>query len=273
MGERAKPARTLAAADGARGSGAPLPGRGVVDRPDPGGDGRRRSGPDRAPALPGPFRRAPVGGTFADVDRSARALAGALAADGVGPGDVVVFQLPNWVEAGITFWAAAYLGAVVVPIVHFYGPKEVEYILRMTGPGRGGHRRPLRPQRLPGQLRRPPLTPARDPVVGGPAGTPGRRPAGRRRRPSSRSSVASPWPHPLPVDPDAPAIIGFTSGTTRDPKGVIHSHRTIGCEARQLDYMFPTGWAAHDHRGTGGALHRDAQRLPRAHAPREVGRT
>ena len=76
----------------------------------------------------------PWRGTFADVDRSARALAGALAADGVGPGDVVVFQLPNWVEAGITFWAAAYLGAVVVPIVHFYGPKEVEYILRMTSP-------------------------------------------------------------------------------------------------------------------------------------------
>src|SRR5690348_12719772 len=62
----------------------------------------------------------PWQGTFADVDASARRLAGALRADGVGPGDVVVFQLPNWVEAGITFFAAAYLGAVVVPIVHFY---------------------------------------------------------------------------------------------------------------------------------------------------------
>ena len=27
----------------------------------------------------------------------------------------------------------------------------------------------------------------------------------------------------------------------RDPKGVIHSHRTIGCETRQLDHMFPKG--------------------------------
>ena len=76
----------------------------------------------------------PWSGTFAEVDRSARALAGALRARGVGAGDVVVFQLPNWVEAGITFWAAAYLGAVVVPIVHFYGAKEVEYILRTTRP-------------------------------------------------------------------------------------------------------------------------------------------
>jgi acyl-CoA synthetase (AMP-forming)/AMP-acid ligase II len=46
---------------------------------------------------------------------------------------------------------------------------------------------------------------------------------------------------PARVDPDAPAVVGFTSGTTRDPKGVVHSHRTIGCETRQLDYMFPGG--------------------------------
>jgi hypothetical protein len=32
----------------------------------------------------------------------------------VGPGDVVVFQLPNWVEAGITFFASAYLNGVYV---------------------------------------------------------------------------------------------------------------------------------------------------------------
>ena len=41
------------------------------------------------------------------------------------PGDVVAFQLPNWTEAAATFWASALLGAVVVPIVHFYGRKEV----------------------------------------------------------------------------------------------------------------------------------------------------
>ena len=52
---------------------------------------------------------------------------------------------------------------------------------------------------------------------------------------------AEPLAGPVPVDPDAPAIVGFTSGTTRDPKGVVHSHRTIGFETRQLDYMFPTG--------------------------------
>src|SRR3954466_2338563 len=76
----------------------------------------------------------PWSGTFADVDRAARSLAASLQARGVGAGDVVLFQLPNWVEAGITFWASAYLGAVVVPVVHFYGSKEIAYILRATNP-------------------------------------------------------------------------------------------------------------------------------------------
>jgi len=39
---------------------------------------------------------------------------------------------------------------------------------------------------------------------------------------------------PQPVDPDGAALIGYTSGTTADPKGVVHTHRTIGCEVRQL---------------------------------------
>jgi acyl-CoA synthetase (AMP-forming)/AMP-acid ligase II len=181
----------------------------------------------------------PWRGTFADVDRSARALAGALAAEGVGAGDVVVFQLPNWVEAGITFWAAAYLGAVVVPVVHFYGPKEVEYILRMTSPAvvvtadRFGHNDYL--ANYGGLLSGRPE--ARWLVV---RGTPGDDlPPGAV--PFESFLSADPLARPLPADPDGPAIIGFTSGTTRDPKGVIHSHRTIGCEARQLDHLFPKG--------------------------------
>jgi acyl-CoA synthetase (AMP-forming)/AMP-acid ligase II len=46
---------------------------------------------------------------------------------------------------------------------------------------------------------------------------------------------------PVETDPAGPAIVAFTSGTTRDPKGVVHSHQTIGFETRQLDYLFPKG--------------------------------
>ena len=35
---------------------------------------------------------------------------------------------------------------------------------------------------------------------------------------------------PAPPDPDTPVVVGYTSGTTADPKGVIHTHRTLNGE-------------------------------------------
>jgi non-ribosomal peptide synthetase component E (peptide arylation enzyme) len=60
----------------------------------------------------------PFAGTFRDVEIQARRLAAGLRSRGVGPGDVIAIQLPNWVEAAVAFWASAFLGAVIVPIVH-----------------------------------------------------------------------------------------------------------------------------------------------------------
>ena len=180
----------------------------------------------------------PWRGTFADVDRAARSLAASLGARGVGAGDVVVLQLPNWVEAGVAFWAATYLGAVVIPVVHFYGEKEVAYILGVTEPdvvvtadrfGRADHLA-LYSELLGGRSEALWL------VVGS---TPaGELPPGATAFDSMLDQA--PLEGPLAVDPDAPALVGFTSGTTRDPKGVVHSHRTIGFESRQLSGLTPT---------------------------------
>jgi acyl-CoA synthetase len=180
----------------------------------------------------------PWRGTFADVDERARRLAGWLHGRGVGPGDVVVIQMPNWMEAGAAFWAAAYLGAVVVPIVHFYGAKEVGYILRTTEPDvivtpdRFGYSDYL--VTYSGLLGDEPATTwlvvGDTPLADLP---PGALPFD--------DALAGPLTGPLPVDPDSPSIVAFTSGTTRNPKGVIHSHRTIAFETRQLDHMFPAG--------------------------------
>lgn len=175
----------------------------------------------------------PWSGTFGDVLTAARRLAGALQSRGVGPGDVVAFQLPNWVEAAVSFWAAALLGAVVTPIVHFYGAKEVEYILRRTGVrvlitadrfGRNDYLATLEGLRT--------RVPDLELIVS----------VGEGVLPSWAVRFedllqGKPLGDPLPVDPSAPALVAYTSGTTADPKGVVHSHRSIGFEIRQLAAM------------------------------------
>jgi len=178
--------------------------------------------------------RNPFRGTLGEVDALARRVATGLRARGVGAGDAVAFQLPNWAEAAATFYAAAYLGAIVVPIVHFYGPKEVSYVLRRTRvkalvtADRFGHldfvanldtmRTDL-----------PDLEWAA--VVGDEPGP------GNLR--FADLVADDPIDAPAAVDPTAPALIAYTSGTTSDPKGVIHSHRTIGAEIRQLGAIQP----------------------------------
>ena len=68
--------------------------------------------------------------TFGELLEQARILAAALRARGLGPGDVISFQLPNWVETMILNLAACMTGVVVNPIVPIYREAEVRFILR-----------------------------------------------------------------------------------------------------------------------------------------------
>jgi acyl-CoA synthetase (AMP-forming)/AMP-acid ligase II len=155
-------------------------------------------------------------GTFGEVEHAARRLAGGLRSRGVGPGDVVAFQLPNWMEAAAVFWASAFLGAVVVPIVHFYGRKELAYILGAVQP------KVFVTTESFGHMRAHPDLWADVPIVGVVG------------RDFEELLDSRPLAGTLATDPAGPALIAFTSGTTRDPKGVIHSHQTLGHETRQL---------------------------------------
>ena len=172
----------------------------------------------------------PYQGTVGEVYQEALRVAGGLRAQGLGPGDVVAFQLPNWVEAAITFYACAILGVTLVPIVHFYGPKEVGFILRQSGAralvivssiGQRDYLAEL------ATIRDGITELERVFVVGDTGGAPDLLPFEDLRR-------GDPVDRPVAVDPDSPALIGYTSGTTADPKGVVHTHRTLGCEVRQL---------------------------------------
>ena len=71
-------------------------------------------------------------------------------------------------------------GAVVVPVVHFYGAEGGRLHPRGHRARRGGHRRALRPRRPPGELRGPPRRPTRAPLA--------------RRRGHPRERAARPAP-------------------------------------------------------------------------------
>ena len=162
----------------------------------------------------------PWSGTFADVELVARRLAAGLRERGVGPGDVIALQLPNWMEAAAVFWASTFLGATVVPIVHFYGRKEVEYILGAVTP-----KVFVTAERF-GHLEYQPDLCAKVPIVGVVG------------RDFDDLLCAESLDGVLHTDPAGPALIAFTSGTTRDPKGVVHSHQTLGFETRQLAGLY-----------------------------------
>jgi acyl-CoA synthetase (AMP-forming)/AMP-acid ligase II len=163
----------------------------------------------------------PWSGTFGDVELVARRLAAGLRKRGVGPGDVIALQLPNWMEAAATFWASAFLGAVVVPIVHFYGRKEVGHILATAKP------RVFVTTEQFGRMTHQPDLCADVPIVA------------LVGRDFDDLLDDEPMSGTIAADPAAPALIAFTSGTTRDPKGVIHSHQTLSCETRQLLANYP----------------------------------
>jgi acyl-CoA synthetase len=174
----------------------------------------------------------PWAGTFAGVERVARRLASGLRKRGVGPGDVVALQLPNWMEAAATFWASAFLGAVVVPIVHFYGRKEVSHILATAEP-----RVFVTAERFGRMTYQPDL--CRDVPIVALVGNTDERSREEHEHGFDDLLDDEPMTGTVATDAAAPALIAFTSGTTSNPKGVVHSHQTLGFETRQLLANYP----------------------------------
>jgi fatty-acyl-CoA synthase len=68
--------------------------------------------------------------TYRQVDARATALAASLSELGIEQGDRIAVDLPNWNEFVISIFAAAKLGAVIVPLNPRYTVPELQYMLR-----------------------------------------------------------------------------------------------------------------------------------------------
>jgi acyl-CoA synthetase len=157
--------------------------------------------------------------TWHELADAANRVAGLLHAHGIGAGDTVVWQLPNWWEAlavahGV--WAA---GAISVPVVPIYREHELAEIMRLVQPACV-----IGPPEFRGHDHVEMLSAAADAAGVEPKLRVVVRGAATGWRTWDDAQTASPHVETA-IDPGAPMIVGFTSGTTSGAKGAVVTTR------------------------------------------------
>jgi non-ribosomal peptide synthetase component E (peptide arylation enzyme) len=161
--------------------------------------------------------------TFGELKRSSDAMAQGLNRLGVGRGDQVTVQLPNWIEASITYCAIARLGAVYVPRMMVYRDAEMQDAVDRTESKalvvadqfRGFDHLEMAlglRDRCPSLEEVVVVGTARDGAI-----------------PFQELVQGPAYEGPRPLADDVHIIL-FTSGTTAKPKGVVHTFNTyVAC--------------------------------------------
>jgi acyl-CoA synthetase (AMP-forming)/AMP-acid ligase II len=169
------------------------------------------------------------------IDRAAR-FGGYLRAQGIGPGDVVMWQLPNWWEclvAAYGIWAAGAISSPVVPIYREHELRQVVARVRPRGVVTAATFRGVdHVDLVNGACRAEGWVPDVRVVLRGTA---------TGWTDFDATTTAQPFIAD-DVDPDAPALIGWTSGTTAGPKGVAHSARSFISGPLRSSRMHAYGW-------------------------------
>jgi acyl-CoA synthetase (AMP-forming)/AMP-acid ligase II len=167
--------------------------------------------------------------TFAGYLDSCGQVAAGLHRLGVGRDDPVAWMLPTWIETLVLAGALARLGAVQVPLIPILRDREASFILGQTG---------ARLLVVPGVWRRFDY-PAMAGRLARSAGPLVQVMVVDRVLPSGDPSDLPPWSTIRPDPSDDPVRwIFYTSGTTADPKGTLHTDRTVAAIAHRLNLRF-----------------------------------
>lgn len=196
-----------------------------------------RTHPDR-PALVGHRTDGGrVSRSYLEFDRNAHRAAEIFASLGVGVGDAVVLMLPNWVEYPEMVFGINEIGAIYAGIPVGYGAMQAAAILRRTKAKVLVIPRAWRTNehlQLSRQLRAEISTLEHVIVLDDdPTGLlPGE---SLWREHQDAPSRDFPDPRPSRI-----CYLGFTSGTTGEPKGAMHTHETLMYSARrQAEHVGP----------------------------------
>ncbi len=164
--------------------------------------------------------------TYAELGDLVARAAAALRHMGIGRGDIVAVQLPNWWEFAVIALASARLGAVVNPLMPIFRERELGYMLDFAEAKalvvpkifRGFDH-----EAMAASLR-PTLPNLKHVIVidgEGPDNFDRRLLSGTERLEAPPAGEAGALPR------DEMAVLMFTSGTTGSPKGVMHTLNTL----------------------------------------------
>lgn len=169
--------------------------------------------------------------TYGELKQRVEECAELLRRIGVRRGDVVTIQLPNRIEFPIIFFALELIGAIANKVNSDFRSRELEYILRFSE-----SRAFVCPKefkgfdyaRMANQLKSSVPGLEHVIVVGGMVEG-----AWDFEEVAKQSPIAA--SHRVGMDPNEIFRMAFTSGTTGDPKCVLHSFNTTMCTVRLLN--------------------------------------
>ncbi len=181
--------------------------------------------------------------SYAELAAHSRRIACALAALGVGRGDVVAVQLPNWWHYAAIYTACVRIGAVINPLMPIFRARELEFMLGFAGARVlvvprtfRGFDYPAMAQQLAADL------PALEHVlvVGGEDAESAFETRILGRAWEEETDADALFDARRPHADDVTEIM-YTSGTTGQPKGVMHTANTLLCKARLATELFGFG--------------------------------